>query len=239
MMSSTDTASDATHHIQSKGGIGMGDESSTYDVVVIGGGPAGSTVAALVADAGHKVLVVERARFPRFHIGESLMPETYWTFERLGMLSKMKESSFVKKYSVQFVTASGKDSAPFFFEDRNPHECSQTWQVERAKFDEMMLDNAAEKGATVWQETNVVDVLLEPTENDSLPRATGVVVQRMGEPSPRTIKAKIVVDATGMNAMLSRRLGIRNVDPKLRKAAVFSHYKRCKRDPGKNGAPRW
>src|SRR5215203_2117779 len=102
-----------------------------YDVVVIGGGPAGSTVATLIADAGHKVLVVERAKFPRFHIGESLMPETYWTFERLGMLPKLRDSEFVKKYSVQFVTASGRESAPFFFEDRDPRECSQTWQVPR------------------------------------------------------------------------------------------------------------
>src|SRR5678816_2518869 len=123
----------------------------TYEVVVIGGGPAGSTVATLVADAGHKVLVVERAKFPRFHIGESLMPETYWTFERLGMLPKLRDSEFVKKYSVQFVTASGRESQPFYFDARDPRPCSQTWQVLRSKFDEMLLDNAAEHGATVWQ----------------------------------------------------------------------------------------
>src|SRR3712207_7255210 len=94
----------------------------SYDVVVIGGGPAGSTVATLVAQAGHKVLVVERAKFPRFHIGESLMPETYWVFRRLGMLPRLKDSDFVRKYSVQFVGASGKESQPFFFDERDPHE---------------------------------------------------------------------------------------------------------------------
>src|SRR5215204_4412255 len=120
----------------------------TYDVVVIGGGPGGSTVAALVAEKGHSVLVVERAKFPRFHIGESLMPETYWVFERLGMLPKLRDSDFVRKYSVQFVTASGKESAPFVFEERKPHECSVTWQVDRASFDQMMLDHARESGAT-------------------------------------------------------------------------------------------
>src|SRR6186713_3550283 len=94
----------------------------SYDVIVIGGGPAGSTVAAILAEAGREVLVVERTKFPRFHIGESLMPETYWTFKRLGMLQKLHDSDFVKKYSVQFVTATGKESQPFFFDERDPRE---------------------------------------------------------------------------------------------------------------------
>lgn len=207
----------------------------TYDAVVIGGGPAGSTVATLLAQRGRRVLVVERAKFPRFHIGESLMPETYWVFERLGMLPKLRDSNFTRKYSVQFVTASGRESAPFVFEERKPHECSVTWQVDRAAFDQMMLEHAEEAGATVWQEANVVDVLLEPTDADDLPRATGVVVRRKDDAVPRRISAKVVVDATGMNALLSKRLGIRKVDPMLRKASVFSHYKGCPREPGKNG----
>src|SRR3954469_6995433 len=94
----------------------MSEIIESYDVVVIGGGPAGSTVATLVADAGHKVLVLERTKFPRFHIGESLLPEAYWTFERLGMLPKLKQSDFVKKYSVQFVSSSGRESQPFYFD---------------------------------------------------------------------------------------------------------------------------
>jgi flavin-dependent dehydrogenase len=205
----------------------------SYDVVVIGGGPAGSTVAAILAEAGRKVLVVERTKFPRFHIGESLMPETYWTFQRLGMLPKLRDSDFVKKYSVQFVTATGKESQPFFFDERDPRECSQTWQVPRDRFDQMMLDNAAEKGAEVWMEANVNDVLLEESDTDDLPRATGVVVTPK-DGKPVRIAAKVVVDATGMNAMLSKRLGIRRMDPELRKASLFAHYKGCRRDPGKN-----
>lgn len=209
------------------------DES--YDVVVIGGGPAGSAVATLLAQKGRRVLVVERTKFPRFHIGESLMPEAYWVFERLGLLPKLRDSDFVRKYSVQFVTASGKESAPFVFEERKPHECSVTWQIERADFDQMMLEHAEQNGATVWQETNVIDVLLEPSETDDLPRARGVIVQRKEDAVPRRIGATVVVDATGMNALLSKRLGIRQLDPKLKKASVFSHYKNCQRDPGKNG----
>jgi flavin-dependent dehydrogenase len=212
----------------------MTESIETYDCIVIGGGPAGSTVGTLVADAGHKVLIIERTKFPRFHIGESLMPETYWTFERLGMLPKLKDSEFVKKYSVQFVSASGRESQPFYFDARDPRDCSQTWQVLRSKFDEMLLDNAAEHGATVWQEANVNEILLEPSETDDLPKATGVIVTRQGE-QPRRINAKVVVDATGTSAMLSKKLGIRKGDPNLRKAAVFAHYKGCARDPGKNG----
>ena len=81
-------------------------------VLVLGGGPAGATAATLCAQAGLKTTLVERERGPRFHIGESLIPETYWVFERLGMLPKLQASRFVKKYSVQFVNARGQESAP-------------------------------------------------------------------------------------------------------------------------------
>jgi flavin-dependent dehydrogenase len=239
-----------------------------YDVVVIGGGPAGATTATLLADAGRKVLLVERGQFPRFHIGESLMPETYWTFKRLGILDALKNSNFVRKYSVQFVTASGKESQPFFFDEMNPHECSVTWQVVRSEFDRMMLDNAAAHGVDIWEESNVVDVLLEETPDDDLPRATGVVVHRhakyrqaaVGQEIPGaplqgtsdggtlhqsegeapgtgeevTVRARVVVDATGTFALLARKLGIKQPDRSLRKASYFAHYKGGRRDEGKN-----
>jgi flavin-dependent dehydrogenase len=204
-----------------------------YDVVIIGGGPAGATCGTLLAQQGRKVLIVERSKFPRFHIGESLMPESYWTFQRLGMLPKLKGSPFVKKYSVQFVNASGKESQPFYFDEMNPHECSQTWQVTRAEFDKMMLDNAREGGCEVWEESNVTDVHLERSDTDDLPRATGVTVSRQGR-EILDVNARVVVDATGTNALLSRKLGIRTGDPELRKASIFAHYKGGLRDEGKN-----
>src|SRR5712692_2762525 len=141
------------------------------DVVVIGGGPAGSTVSTLMAQQGLRVLLFEREKFPRFHIGESLIPETYWVLKRLNMLPKMQQSSFVKKHSVQFTNANGKMSAPFYFWDNKPHECSQTWQVVRSEFDLMMLNNAREHGVDVHEGTRVFDVLFEGH------RAVGVTVR--------------------------------------------------------------
>src|SRR5215470_7737114 len=168
------------------------------DVVVIGGGPAGSTVSTLIAQQGYRVKLFERERFPRFHIGESLIPETYWVLKRLKMLDKMKGSHFVKKYSVQFVNASGKLSAPFYFWDNKPHECSQTWQVVRSEFDLMMLRNAEEQGVRVHEATRVLEVLFDGG------RAVGVRVQGPGE-EPRDVRAKVVVDASGQSTMLQNR----------------------------------
>src|SRR5688572_1941915 len=200
------------------------NDPTNYDVIIIGGGPAGAATATLLADAGRKVLVAERTKYPRFHIGESLMPETYWTFKRIGMLPKLKASNFPRKYSVQFVTASGKESQPFYFDEMNPHECSVTWQVVRSEFDKMMLDNAAERGATVWENANVTDVILEPTPTDALPRATGVTVS-LPQSQIANLKSKIIIDATGTSALLSKKLNLKKPDPKLRKASLFAHYK--------------
>src|SRR3954471_1582783 len=132
-----------------------------YDVIVIGGGPAGATAATLLATHGVRVAVFARARFPRFHIGESLIPETYWVLDRLGMLPNMRASRFVKKHSVQFVNASGRLSAPFYFADNKPHECSQTWQVVRSEFDQMMLDNARSHGVEAHEGVHVLEVRFE------------------------------------------------------------------------------
>jgi len=205
---------------------------NSYDCIVIGGGPSGSTTATLLAQYGHRVLQLERTQFPRFHIGESLMPETYWVFKRLNMLDTMKASHFVKKFSVQFTNPAGRDSQPFYFDEGKPHESSQTWQIVRSEFDQMMLENAAKHGVEVWSNANATEILLEQGSGE-LPRATGVKVSVNGE-KPKTVHAKVVIDATGTNALLSRKLNIRQRDPMLRKCAVFSHYRGARRDQGKN-----
>ena len=197
------------------------------DVVVIGGGPAGSTVSTLIAQQGYRVELFEREKFPRFHIGESLIPETYWVLKRLNMLPKMQKSHFIKKYSVQFVNASGKLSAPFYFWDNKPHECSQTWQVVRSEFDQMMLNHARENGAKAHEGVRVMDVLFD---ND---RAVGVTI-KTPDGDLRQVRARVVVDASGQNGLLMNRLNLRVWDPVLNKGAIWTYWEGAYRDSGRD-----
>ncbi len=200
---------------------------SNPDVVVIGGGPAGSTVSALIAQHGYKVQLFERERFPRFHIGESLIPETYWVLKRLGMLEKMQKSHFVKKYSVQFVNASGKLSAPFYFWDNKPHECSQTWQVVRSEFDLMMLNNAREHGVEAHEGVRVRDVLFDNQ------RAVGVKIQ-LEDGTQKEVPARVVVDASGQSGLLQNKFKLRIWDPILNKGAIWTYWQGAYRDKGRD-----
>src|SRR5262245_40409887 len=197
------------------------------DVVVIGGGPAGSTGSTLIAQQGYKVQLFEREKFPRFHIGESLIPETYWVLKRLNMLPKMQKSHFVKKYSVQFVNSQGKLSAPFYFRDNKPHECSQTWQVVRSEFDLMMLNNAREHGVDAREGIRVLEVLFDNHH------AVGVTIQET-DGTQRDIRAKVVVDASGQSGLLQNRFKLRVWDPILNKGAVWTYWEGAYRDTGRD-----
>src|ERR1041384_2570158 len=118
-------------------------KNQNYDALVIGGGPAASATSAILAEYGHRVLVLEREKFPRYHIGESLIPFTYGPLARLGMVPSMKNGHCIKKYSVQFVQPNGKASQPFYFFDRYDRETvAQTWQVLRSEFDQMLMQHA-------------------------------------------------------------------------------------------------
>jgi flavin-dependent dehydrogenase len=197
----------------------------TTDVVVIGGGPGGATTAALVAEGGLQATLFERNAEPTFKVGESLMPGTYWTFKRLGVLDKLASTAFPRKYSVQFFGAGGRGSAPFYFNQENDHESAVTWQVLRSEFDRMLQDNAEEKGAKIVRGASVLEVLFAEG------RAVGVRV-RMPDGESETIHCRVVVDASGQSALISRKLMIATDEPNLKKASVFTHYVNGHRDEG-------
>jgi flavin-dependent dehydrogenase len=197
------------------------------DVVVIGGGPAGSTASTLIAQKGHKVRLFEREKFPRFHIGESLIPDTYFVLERLNMLPKLRGSHFVKKYSVQFITEHGRLSEPFYFIDNKNHPSSQTWQVYRQEFDQLMLNNAREHGVQVEEGVHVLGVLWEGE------RAVGVRIKRE-DGSQQEIRSKVVVDASGQSSVIMDRLNLREWDPVLKKAALWTYWEGAQRDTGRD-----
>jgi len=200
---------------------------TNHDVLIIGGGPSGTGTAAILAEYGHKVLVLEREKFPRYHIGESLIPFTFGPLERLGLIPKMRKSHFVKKYSVSFVQPDGKRSQPFYFFNRYDRETiAQSWQVLRSEFDQMLAEHARERGAEVREETTVTQLL----KNDS-GRVIGVEVKNK-DGSMEHLFAKLVIDASGKEAFASNRLGWRIGDPYLNKVAVWTYYKGSKRGEG-------
>jgi len=198
-----------------------------FDVVVMGGGPAGAAAATVVAQAGYRTVLLERSREPAFKVGESLMPATYWTLERLGVLDRMRQSSNPVKGSVQFFSADGRATTPFYFEDHDPHESSWTWQVLRSDFDGMLLQRAAECGAEIRHGSSVQEVLFE--EN----RAIGVRIGS-GNGTSQEIFSRVVVDATGQRALLARQLEILRPEPCLQHASFFSHFAGATLDTGRD-----
>ena len=198
---------------------------SLYDAIVVGGGPAGATTATVLAQHGRHVLLLEREEFPRYHIGEALMPATWFTFERIGVLDWLKRSGSPVKHSIQLVPPNASEPQRIYFFQTINHEWASTWHILRSDFDAMMLRNAEEKGAQIRQGAKVCEVLMQDD------RAVGVRVTLTGG-EPATFRGRVVVDATGRDALLASQLGWKRRDPDLNKISIFTYFTGALREPG-------
>jgi len=193
------------------------------DVLVIGGGPAGSTAATLLARKGFSVTLLERERFPRFQIGESLLPYNNDLFARLGVTVPMAEGTFTPKYGAGFVTADGALGYTFRFRENLPEAYHSSFQVKRAEFDQLLLRNAAASGVDVREGMPVTAVELDDSSRATVTCANG-----------ERLEASFVVDASGHGAFLGNRNGDKEDVAELKKVAVFAHYKNVPRPEGRD-----
>jgi len=208
----------------SSGILNAAVQDDRYDAIVIGGGPAGSAAATRLAMAGRKALVLEKEVFPRFHIGESLLPYNQKLFRELDLLGELENLGFPRKRGAQFHLGNGSKSIKILFREGRFNSEHETFQVERAVFDEVLLRHAEKKGAEVREGMSVTGV-----END----ASGVrVTARDGAGETRTFEGVYLVDATGRSNFTAKRDGLCEVDPRLKNLAVFAHFSGVKLDEG-------
>ncbi len=207
-----------------------------YDVAIIGGGPAGSTAATLLSKAGRRVIILEREKFPRFHIGESLLPFSMQTFTRLGLQEKLR-AHFVEKFGGEIAEAGGEKVAKFYFKDGFASRTDRSYQVTRSKFDKMLLDHAGESGAEICEETSVDDVAFDDDgvtlffRRDALPRGPGRAEARPSE----TLRAKYLIDASGRNSVIGNKFKLKKNYQHLQKLSLFAHYEGLEREAGIDG----
>jgi len=189
-----------------------------YDVAIIGGGPAGSTAATLLAQNGRRVIVLEREKFPRFHIGESLLPYSLTAFDRLGIRARL-DAGAMRKFGGEVATACGQRAVKFYFKDGFHLRHHNAYQVERAEFDKMLLDRARETGAEVREETTVEELVCD---------AEGVTLKTTGG----AIRARYLIDASGRNAVVGTQFQLKTTYDHLKKFSCYAHYEHVQRDAG-------
>lgn len=183
------------------------------DVIVIGGGPAGSTAATLLAREGFSVLLLERDRFPRFQIGESLLPYNNDLFERLGVADKLTSGDYFPKFGAQFVTGDGSVGYSFRFDRHLEREYHRSFQVKRAEFDNLLLRNAESNGVEVRENTAVTSISLDDPKRAMVSTSDGTAHE-----------ARFVIDASGHGSVLGGRVGDKSDVASLKKIAFFAHY---------------
>jgi geranylgeranyl reductase family protein len=202
--------------------------SEMYDVAIIGGGPAGSTAAALLARAGRRVLVLERDKFPRCHCGESLLPFRMQAFTRLGLHEKFARAGFMEKFGGEMYGACSEEGVKFYFEDGFASQTDRSYQVTRADFDKLLLDHAAENGAEVREETSVDDIKFSDGE-------VTLTISRKENGAAEQIRARYVIDAGGRTSLLSARFKLKKNYEHLQKVSIFAHYDGMERAEGRDG----
>ncbi|MEO8975465.1 MAG: NAD(P)/FAD-dependent oxidoreductase [Casimicrobiaceae bacterium] len=203
----------------------------SVDAIVCGGGPGGSAIATLLAKKGHRVVLFERDRFPRFHIGESLLPWNIPLFQRVGVLDKLRSAGMLVKLGARFYHQGSNHVRPVQFVDGIDNDHPSAFQVKRADFDKLLLDHAGESGTQVFEGSRVEEVLF----SEDGKRARGVRVRLAGEAEASEIAAKVVIDATGRDALLSKKVGGRIRDPLLNRSAAFAHFATFRRAEGPTG----
>ena len=196
------------------------------DVIVIGGGPAGSTAAAWLARTGARVTVIERDRFPRFHIGESLLASVNDVLAAIGADGLVRQAGFPQKWGATFMSADGATERYADFSVAPGVAMPQTWQVPRAVFDDLLLRHASRCGADVREGHRVVELTIRDDE-------VVATVQDSHGGDARTMRAKAVVDASGRASILARKFDLRVHEPRLANVAVFSHYSGVPRQQGR------
>jgi flavin-dependent dehydrogenase len=203
---------------------GPGPRPADYDVLVVGGGPGGSSAATFLARGGLRVALAEREAFPRFHVGESLLPANMPVLDRLGVLDAVKARGFLVKYGAYFHDQDLDLGYQFFFREGKPWP-SYTYEVQRGEFDKILLDHAAaQPNVTLLQPATVERVAFD---EDGV---TATVAEAAG---PREVRARFLVDASGRDAFIATRHGKRRPVEGLGKVALFAHFRGGKRWPGK------